>query len=495
MGFEEVMDMVQEKLTADPAAALREAEKIDVMRLDRAQTVRLAGLFDAFAPELRSRSARHCMQSLLLAYECGDHEALTRWQQALGQLRGGRRGGDAAESDYLLGCAGLVRPGADNAQLLMTIAILHNDTDGHRHGWYLSAANGRPSILNGTKDLSHWGSNYRAVQSILRPMLGTLYADGGEGATEAAAAELLYLKNDPNGAALYLPAATGARDPEVQFAGLAVQAAICRLDPCGQKPEEVLARIGEVIREKDAPWLEENWKALQVRFAVCAGHLGAVQDWLQAQSGTDFERCCPRNRYLFQTRASALIAVGRYREAAMLTEKVLLSLQPYFAPLDRLECLLDGAVACELMGSRDVARAKLREALEIAEPYGYVRVFADRGRQVLSLLTAYAREETQLGETQTRQLRALTEAAKNFSLLWPALYAPAPETGGEPADVTPTELQLLHLLDDGKNNRQICEELDIKLSTVKFHLHNLFEKLGVTSRTEALSAARRHKIL
>ncbi|MDH4246399.1 MAG: response regulator transcription factor [Deltaproteobacteria bacterium] len=53
-------------------------------------------------------------------------------------------------------------------------------------------------------------------------------------------------------------------------------------------------------------------------------------------------------------------------------------------------------------------------------------------------------------------------------------------------DLTPREHQLLASLADGRSNSQLSRELDISQNTVKFHLKNLFEKLGVNNRTEAV---------
>ena len=61
--------------------------------------------------------------------------------------------------------------------------------------------------------------------------------------------------------------------------------------------------------------------------------------------------------------------------------------------------------------------------------------------------------------------------------------------------LTPRELSTLRLLADGKANKEIANELDISERTVKTHLAHLFEKLGVTSRTEAIKVATRRGLV
>jgi two-component system NarL family response regulator len=72
--------------------------------------------------------------------------------------------------------------------------------------------------------------------------------------------------------------------------------------------------------------------------------------------------------------------------------------------------------------------------------------------------------------------------------LAPAAAAKLAE-GVSRVQLTPREMSTLRLLADGKANKEIANELDISERTVKTHLAHLFEKLGVTSRTEAVKVA------
>jgi DNA-binding NarL/FixJ family response regulator len=61
--------------------------------------------------------------------------------------------------------------------------------------------------------------------------------------------------------------------------------------------------------------------------------------------------------------------------------------------------------------------------------------------------------------------------------------------------LTPRELSTLRLMADGRSNKEIANELGISERTVKTHLGHLFEKLGVTSRTEAVKVASRRGLV
>ena len=69
----------------------------------------------------------------------------------------------------------------------------------------------------------------------------------------------------------------------------------------------------------------------------------------------------------------------------------------------------------------------------------------------------------------------------------------------EPAAVaeklTGSQLRILKLLDLGFSNQEIADRLDITVGTTKWHLHQLFEKLRVTSRAKAVALARRQGLV
>ena len=134
------------------------------------------------------------------------------------------------------------------------------------------------------------------------------------------------------------------------------------------------------------------------------------------------------------------------------------------------------------------AMAILQRALYNAEPNHFVRSFLDEGGVVISmikqLLAAKPQREQASEACSTEYLFfLLDEAAKdtlNASTKHPVSRGAA---GVEP--LTDQELHILRLLEAGYQNKQIAQELNISLNTVKYHLKNIFGKLGVVNRTQA----------
>ena len=71
----------------------------------------------------------------------------------------------------------------------------------------------------------------------------------------------------------------------------------------------------------------------------------------------------------------------------------------------------------------------------------------------------------------------------------------ATQNSGAPEGLTKREIELLHLMVDGLSNKRIAERLFISENTVKYHIRNILQKLGVHNRTEAVGLAIRKGLL
>lgn len=146
-----------------------------------------------------------------------------------------------------------------------------------------------------------------------------------------------------------------------------------------------------------------------------------------------------------------------------------------------LEILVLQALAYEAQGHRSQALIPLKRALRLAEPEGYVRIFVDEGSPMAQLLT---REMEASGRLQTYMLKLLTALGVQKEIQ-PTAHSQQPLI--EP--LSERELEVLHLLAQGLSNRQIAERLYLALSTVKGHNRNIYSKLQVSRRTEAVARA------
>ena len=151
------------------------------------------------------------------------------------------------------------------------------------------------------------------------------------------------------------------------------------------------------------------------------------------------------------------------------------------------------ALALAATGDPDRAVAALAEALTLACPQGYVRVFVDEsppmaallGRLIVAQRAGQAAVEVPLG--------CLARLQRAFGAEPAAPPGPGQGIVAVPGLVDPLtgrELEVLKMLAAGKSNQAIAAEFVVTLDTVKKHVSHVLGKLGAANRTEAVARAR-----
>jgi LuxR family maltose regulon positive regulatory protein len=145
----------------------------------------------------------------------------------------------------------------------------------------------------------------------------------------------------------------------------------------------------------------------------------------------------------------------------------------------QIEALALQALAQWRNGEQAGALTSLERALRLAEPEGYVRLFADMGLPMVRLLQE-ARSREVIPD-YTAKLLAACGTGRSFS---------TSATQVLPEPLTYREQEVLQLIAAGLTNREIAAQLVVSPETVKKHSGSIYGKLGVHSRTEAAARAR-----
>lgn len=152
------------------------------------------------------------------------------------------------------------------------------------------------------------------------------------------------------------------------------------------------------------------------------------------------------------------------------------------------EILIQTALAEELCGNEAATCAALEEALDIGSAEGYVRSFIDEGPNLFALIARWVKHRS----LANRPAAALADRL----LALRADRGDADAGTGTSVEVTfnKRERQILGLLNEGLSNAELARRCFISEGTVKWYLHNLYEKLGVGNRTALLRAVRTHGV-
>ncbi|HEU5101741.1 MAG TPA: LuxR C-terminal-related transcriptional regulator [Roseiflexaceae bacterium] len=181
----------------------------------------------------------------------------------------------------------------------------------------------------------------------------------------------------------------------------------------------------------------------------------------------------------------ALKLLGRLQEAAEAGARI----------GSAIEIAVLRALAHQAQGQLAPALAALDHALMLAEPEGYIRIFVDEGPAMARLLSTAAAQGMRLD-----YIGKLVAACNNATKSREQAEEPSPSSSvvGSSSLVEPLsqrELEVLHLIAQGRSNREISERLFLALSTVKGHNQKIFDKLQVQSRTQAVARARELDLL
>jgi LuxR family transcriptional regulator, maltose regulon positive regulatory protein len=148
-----------------------------------------------------------------------------------------------------------------------------------------------------------------------------------------------------------------------------------------------------------------------------------------------------------------------------------------------LQLQVQRAAALEGAGQRPAALEALRALLDRAEDEGYLRSFVDEGPLIAVLLRAL--------QAQGVHHPALARLLAAF----PGPPQPAAAPAGLVEALSPRELEILALLAGEASNAEIAGRCFITLNTLKKHISNIYGKLAVTTRLQAVQRARQLKIL
>ena len=267
-------------------------------------------------------------------------------------------------------------------------------------------------------------------------------------------------------------------------------------DPAGAL--EAITEATEVAPGSDVVDLLNPVPASRARLLLVLGDVDAAAAWtVERGLDADDEPTYPREpAHLLLARV--LIAQDRTEQASRLLDRLLgtATEQGRFGSAIEIHGLR--ALAHAARGEVDGALDALAEAVTLAAPQGWLRVFVDEGQPMATLLARLV----------AKRGRDLTRAGVSLGYLSRLGAAMEPESarGASPGNrlvasrsatipglieaLSERELEVLHLLAAGKANREIADELFVTLDTVKKHTTHILGKLGATNRTEAAAHAR-----
>jgi LuxR family transcriptional regulator, maltose regulon positive regulatory protein len=237
----------------------------------------------------------------------------------------------------------------------------------------------------------------------------------------------------------------------------------------------------------------DNVRALRAQLAYWQGDREKALRWADGYTTPVPDRLLNFLQDPHLTRAHLLLARGTAADVeavlAILSALHAIAKRAYSVRL-QIEILALQALALETQGKAAAASAALQQAVELARPGGFIRVFVDLGPRMQSMLLGLG--QGGLAENVRSILAAFSAPQKRMAAgphVAGAKFARLVTNAGLVEPLTDRELDVLALLRERLSDKEIAHKLGLSTATVKRHAANLYGKLGVNTRRDAVLKA------
>ena len=348
-----------------------------------------------------------------------------------------------------------------------------------------------PSILNGFRDFTRFGPCLERYKDTITEAIGKLYGSGGKGVYEIALAEWYYQNNNCFHALVLvtgtIPLMEQENDMRCLFVALALQMKILLVNGQARTAKPLVEKIRKRIYETGWEELTSSLNALECLAACYDGRQEDVEEWLEKTAPDENNDIFMMDMYAYLVKVRCYLQTGKYMVAHVLVKQLIALLTPGNRHMDLCECYMLSAIICHKAGDNKHLIEELTKTLELAGKFGYIRLLADEGNSMVQMLNIYQQEKG--ADELTDQIKLLADEVGRY---FPD-YLKSPAEYFEP--LTATETSVLRLMSQGLSNDEIAGRLGKKTGTVKFHTNNIFRKLQVQNRQQAVNRGREINLL
>jgi LuxR family maltose regulon positive regulatory protein len=263
--------------------------------------------------------------------------------------------------------------------------------------------------------------------------------------------------------------------------------------------QEVIKKLRLYSLELKTDGYLEDIDSVQARFSLQSGDLLSAQHWMSSITLDEQPEEFTALEIPSLTWARIRIEEGDpdgLQEAADILNLRLQGAENRHNIRRQIQILAHLALAYQALGQTEEALGILEQAIIIAQPGGFIRTFVDLGLQMSGMLRQLVSQGVAIPYV-TRILAAFPESdPTNVSLkddLAQLVYESSKTILVEP--LTVRESEILLQLSERQTNNEIADNLTISILTVKKHTGNIYQKLGVNSRSEAVDKAKALGIL
>lgn len=352
-----------------------------------------------------------------------------------------------------------------------------------------SVTSNMPSQMNGGKDFCEWSKKDKELAASIGKIIEFTMGKYGKGLVNLALAES-YLEKGKDSYEIAnltnkgMMQAQGGGKIEQSFVAIGILAWLHILNDNVEDAEELLLNFRKVVQKEKNVKMLQNLHTMQIRTGMYQGKIAEVMEWMEHAPEENLEfASMERLRYL--TKVRIYLLMGKYEKAISLIQRLLYYAEVMHRTYVSMEASLLLAITQYRMGDAKWEKT-FQKTLTQAEEYHFVRLFSREGAALNRML----REKEWKCKNKSYYQMILEETEK-MALQYPGYLKPAAEdaTFGENA------IKILKLQAEGLSTAEIAGELGLKIENIKYHNKQNFKKLGVSSKTAAVTEARKRKLI
>ena len=234
--------------------------------------------------------------------------------------------------------------------------------------------------------------------------------------------------------------------------------------------------------------------ACQVHLWLAQNDLDTAFRWAHESNLSTEVEFNPQNEFEHISLARVLISQGRAEsdektlaKALELTKRLTLAAESAGRMGHLIDLLILQAMVLDAQGDLNQALSSLERALGLAAPQGFVRIFLDKGAPIIRLLKEAARRDIAADYVIKLLNRIDMDTRPDVPNLSPSTLLVDP--------LSDRELDVLHLMAQDLSYKEIADQIMVSLNTVRTHVKNIYSKLMVHKRSQAVAKAKEINLL
>ena len=352
-----------------------------------------------------------------------------------------------------------------------------------------SVTSNLPSQMNGGKDFCEWSKRDKDLANSIGKIIEFTLGKYGKGLVNLALAESFLEKGEDSYEIANLTnkgmmQAQAGGKIEQCFVAVGILAWLHIMNDHAEDAREQLLNFQKKAAQEGSTKFLPNLTAFQIRVGLYQGRTADAIKWMEQAPNEELE-FSTMERFRYLTKVRVYLLMRKYEKAISLLQRI-----QYYAELMHrtyiaMEAELLLAITQYRMGDGKWEE-NLQKVLSKTENYHFVRLISREGVAVKRML-----KETTWKEKNSKYYQEVLAETEKMALAYPGYLKQATEE----AIFSENAIKILKLQAEGFSNSEIAEELGLKIENVKYHNKQNFKKLGVNSKTAAVTEARKRRLI